>query len=201
MHRTKINTIFFDWGGVIANDPGDDFLMQLLRDIGASESQAEEIFTTTMQDFMRGKLSEANYWDIIRAQYNLKVHDTITDEFKKWKGLVVNQDILALVDKAKAAGLQVAILSNVIEPTYNAIAQAGYYGRFDKVIASCKVGFAKPDPEIYQIAIDMLDTTALESVFIDDKQSSLDPANKMGFTTILAQNPQQIIESLSQYIF
>jgi epoxide hydrolase-like predicted phosphatase len=201
MHRTKINTIFFDWGGVIANDPGDDFLMQLLLDIGASEAQATEIFTTTMQDFMRGKLSEQEYWDIVKNRYGLQVHDKISDEFTKWRGLTVNPDILAFVDKAKNNGIKVAILSNVIEPTYNAILNAGYYDRFDDVIASCKIGFAKPDIEIYQIALEKLNTTAEQAVFIDDKQSSLDPATKMGFITILAQNPQQIIESLSQYIF
>ncbi len=31
MANDKYTTIFLDWGGVIANDPGDDFLGQLLR--------------------------------------------------------------------------------------------------------------------------------------------------------------------------
>lgn len=196
----SVNTIFFDWGGVIADDPGGDFLDQLLRDVGATEEQIKEIYETYTRDFMRGEISEAEYWDKLRIKYGLTIHDSISDEFKNWSGLVKNDDVLAVVDQAKAKGLQVAVLSNVIEPTYNVLQQAGYYDRFDKIIASCKVGFAKPQPEIYHIALEQLHTTAEQSLFIDDKQSSLDPAIKMGFTTILARNPEQIINDLLQAI-
>lgn len=186
-------TIFFDWGGVIANDPGDEFLGQLIRDIGGTDAQVQEIFETYMRRFMRGQITEAAYWQELRTKYGLAIHDTISDEFKKWHGLIANDDILALAAEAKSQGLQVAILSNVIEPTYNAIEQAGFYQQFDAVIASCKVGYVKPEKEIYQIALSRLGATAHESIFIDDKQDYLEPAAAMGFTTILAKNPEQIM--------
>lgn len=197
---SRITTIFFDWGGVIADDPGDEFLSLLLRNIGASEEQVQEIYDTYMKRFMKGLISETEYWEALRLNYGFSIHDTISDEFKKWNGLVKNDDILALAIQAKAIGLQTAILSNVIEPTYNVLVKAGYYNYFDDVIASCKVGFAKPQPEIYQLALDRLHTTARQSVFIDDKQNNLDPAYKMGFKTILAQNPAQIIQDITQYL-
>lgn len=186
-------TVFFDWGGVIANDPGDEFLGLLLKQIGASDEQVQEIFKTYMSRFMRGQISEAEYWAALNTHYGFTIPDSISEEFKKWQGLVANQDILNLVDEVKASGMQTAIFSNVIEPTYNVLQQAGYYDRFDQIIASCKVGFAKPQIEIYQLALDQLGVAASESIFIDDKQSNLDPANKMGFATVLAQNPDQII--------
>jgi epoxide hydrolase-like predicted phosphatase len=195
---SDITTIFFDWGGVIADDPGDDFLKLLLKDGGASEAQTEEIYETYMRRFMRGEITEKEYWDELRAKYGLKIHDSISEEFKKWNGLVKNEEVWSLISEAKAHGLQVAILSNVIEPTYNALAQTGYYDDFDEVIASCKVGFAKPQREIYELALAQLKTTALQSVFIDDKQRNLDPAEAMGFRTILAQNPAQIISDIRQ---
>src|SRR5438552_573569 len=135
MTNQKYTTIFFDWGGVIANDPGDEFLVQLLRDVGATEVQVQEIFETYMKRFMRGKISEAVYWQELRTKYGLIIHDSISDEFKKWRGLVANDDVLALAKEAKDKGLNVAILSNVIEPTYNVIEQAGYYDLFDEVVA------------------------------------------------------------------
>ena len=195
-----INTIFFDWGGVIADDPGDDFLLSLLKELGASEEQAQEIYDTYIRRFMRGEMSEEEYWNELRRKYGLSIDDSISDEFKKWHGLDKNDRILALVDQARAKGLQTAILSNVIEPTYNVLLKAGYYNHFDEVIASCKVGFAKPQMQIYQIALDRLHTTAKRSVFIDDKQKNLDPAQDMGFHTILAQNPEQIIRDLAKYV-
>lgn len=196
MKNQKYTTIFFDWGGVIANDPGDEFLGRLLRDVGATETQVQEIFETYMKSFMRGEISEVEYWHELRSKYGLSIHDSISDEFKKWRGLIANDDILALAREAKGKGLNIAILSNVIEPTYNVIKQAGYYDLFDEVVASCKVGYVKPEKEIYKIALDRFGVTAQESIFIDDKQSLLDPANEMGLKTILAQNPEQIIRDV-----
>lgn len=196
MATQKYTTIFFDWGGVIANDPGDEFLGQLLRNIGATEAQEQEIFETYMKRFMRGEISEAEYWQELRSKYGFAIPDSISDEFKKWRGLIANEDVLALVDEAKSRGFNVAILSNVIEPTYNVIEQAGYYDTFDEIIASCKVGYTKPQPEIYKIALDRFGVTAEESIFIDDKQYCLDPAIELGFKTILAQTPEQIIRDV-----
>jgi putative hydrolase of the HAD superfamily len=192
----KYTTVFFDWGGVIANDPGDDFLGDLIKSVGASDVQIKKIFETYMKRFMRGQLSEAEYWQALRITYGLTVHDSISDEFKKWQGLIANENILALAKDLKADGVTIAILSNVIEPTYNVIEQAGYYKLFDDVIASCKVGYVKPEKEIYEIALKRFKVTARESIFIDDKQYCLDPAELMGFKTILAQSPEQIIRDV-----
>jgi putative hydrolase of the HAD superfamily len=197
---TKINTIFFDWGGVIASDPADDFLKQLLRDCGATEDQTKEIYDTYMRKFMRGELTESEYWEELRRNYGLTIHDTISEEFTAWKGLAANQEVFALVDAARAKGITTVVFTNVIEPTYNALEKAGHYARFDHVIASCKIGLAKPQPEIYRYALAQLQATAEQSLFIDDKQRNLAPAAEMGFHTILAQNPEQIIRETQEYL-
>lgn len=197
---TNIQAIFFDWGGVIADDPGDDFLGSLLRQIGATDSQVEEIFDTYMFRFMKGELSETEYWSNLQAHYGLAVHDTISEEFKKWKGLSTNDKVFSLVGKARSKGIRTAALSNIIEPTYNVLASAGYFKAFDTVIASCKVGSAKPEKEIYEIALRELNVTAEASLFIDDKPRNIEPAAAMGFRTILAKNPQQIIDDVMAYI-
>lgn len=197
---SQLDTIFFDWGGVIADDPGDEFLTLLLKQRGASDEQADEIYNGYMRQFMRGELSESDYWDILRDKYNLGIEDTISEEFKKWNGLIVNEQIIALVDQAKSQNLQVAVLTNIIEPTYNVLVEGGCYDQFDTVIASCKVGFAKPQSEIYTLALDKMNTTADRSLFIDDKQRNIEPAAQMGFETILARNPEQIIRDINTYL-
>lgn len=196
----KYKAIFFDWGGVIAHDPGPDFLRDILMSVGATQAQWDEIYMAELRGFMRGEISEQAFWELLRTKYNLTIHDTISDEFKKWKGLEASEDVLDLARQAKAAGYKIAVLSNVIEPTYNVIKAAGYYDMFDEVIASCKVGYVKPDEEIYQIALERLGVSAEESIFIDDKERCTAPAKNMGFTTILAQNPEQIVHDLRELI-
>jgi putative hydrolase of the HAD superfamily len=194
------DTVFFDWGGVVADDPGDEFLGDLLRHLGTTEPQIQEIFQNYMKRFMRGQISESEYWAELKATYGFSIPDTISQEFMKWTGLRANEDILGLVDAVKTRGLQTAIFSNVIEPTYNVLNAAGHYGRFDTIVASCKVGYAKPENEIYTLALDMLNTTGEKSIFIDDKESNLIPARALGFTTIHAQTPGQIIADLNKLL-
>lgn len=196
-----MKTIFFDWGGVVANDPGDDFLAKILQDIGATPAQIQEIFQVYMKRFMRGQISEAEYWGELRTNYGFSIDDSISDEFKKWQGLVANKDILDLIDEAKENGWQTALLSNAIEPTYNVLLASGFYDKFDIIIASCKENCAKPEFEIYEIALKKANATAGESVFIDDRQSNLDSAREMGFQVILAENPDQIIQDTRNYLY
>lgn len=195
-----MKTIFFDWGGVVADEPGDDFLTKLLQDVGANSEQIQQIFQLYMKQFMRGEISEIEYWNKLRTNYGFEIHESISEEFKKWSGLVANQDVLALVDEAKSKGWQTAILSNVIEPTYNVLEEAGFYDKFDVVIASCKEGVVKPEIGIYQLALHRLHATPEESVFIDDKQANLDPAHGLGFRVILAENPEQIIRDVKEIL-
>lgn len=200
MAQQAIDTIFFDWGGVIADDPGDDFLLSLLHRLGCSESQAKEVYDNHLRSFIRGEITEADFWQLLRDSYGLAVHETISEDFKQWRGLIQNNDILQLVHSAQAQGLGVALLTNVIEPTYNVLLAEGCYEPFDDVVASCKVGYAKPQPEIYQLAVQRMHTSAKRSLFIDDKQRNIDTAASLGFRTILAEKPTQIIRDVSQYI-
>jgi putative hydrolase of the HAD superfamily len=192
-----IDTVFFDWGGVIADDPGEDFLTRVLLDAGASNEQAQAIYVTYMRDFISGKISEAAFWQALRDHYGLTIHPSISDTFLEWRGLIANKQVLALADKAKTLGLKTALLSNMIEPTYNALLKTDHFGRFDATIISWQVGCAKPDEAIYHLALEHMHTAAERSLFIDDKQKNLDPAAKLGFTTILAYNPEQIVRDVS----
>ena len=88
----------------------------------------------------------------------------------------------------------------MIEPTYNVLEGAGFYDKFDVVIASCKEGFVKPEIEIYQLALERLGVIPEESVFVDDKQANLNPAIEMGFEVILAENPEQIIRDVKEVL-
>jgi len=103
-------TVFFDWGGVIADDPGDDFLENILIESGADEAQRREIFASYMKDFMAGKISEDEYWDVLRDKYQLSIDNSISARFLEWAGLKANPEVLSRVEKLKKDGYKVAVL-------------------------------------------------------------------------------------------
>ncbi|MEW1671621.1 HAD family phosphatase [Streptomyces noursei] len=94
--------------------------------------------------------------------------------------------IVAATKRAREAGIKVAMLSNSfgIEP-YNPYEDKGMWTDFfDAVILSELEGVRKPSPLIYQRALDALDLTGLECVFVDDRAENLPPAESLGIRTV-----------------
>jgi putative hydrolase of the HAD superfamily len=56
---------------------------------------------------------------------------------------------------------------------------------FDVVIDSSHAGVRKPDPKIFQLALDALDVTAAQSLFLDDFPGNVAAANALGIRGIL----------------
>ncbi|MFJ6743130.1 HAD-IA family hydrolase [Streptomyces sp. NPDC091279] len=94
--------------------------------------------------------------------------------------------IVAAAERARAAGIKVAMLSNSfgIEP-YNPYEDKGIWTDFfDAVILSEQEGVRKPSPLIYQRVLDALELTGPECVFVDDYARNLPPAEALGIRTV-----------------
>ena len=198
--KNKYSTVFFDWSGVVANDSGDDFIEYSLREIGATNTQIPEIIKNEFSQFMLGQISENEYWDKLKNNYGLNVDDSRIGYFNNWQGIKPNIRIIELVHKLKSNGFKIGLISNIISPVRDIIKQFGYYDVFDEAILSCEVGLLKPQKDIYELALHRMDAVAQESIFIDDKPLNLDTANTMGFVTLLAKNPEQIISEVNKLI-
>ncbi|MEU9781475.1 HAD-IA family hydrolase [Streptomyces phaeochromogenes] len=94
--------------------------------------------------------------------------------------------IVAAANRARAAGVKVAMLSNSfgLEP-YNPYEALGLWeDAFDAVILSEREGERKPSAFIYQRALDVLGLIGPECVFVDDHAENLPPAEALGIRTI-----------------
>jgi putative hydrolase of the HAD superfamily len=70
-------------------------------------------------------------------------------------------------------------------------------GTFDHVIASCDVKLLKPDPRMYQHALNQTGCRAEEAVFIDDREINIEGARSLGMHGIVFRDPQQTIRDLN----
>ena len=56
---------------------------------------------------------------------------------------------------------------------------------FDAVVISFEVQLAKPEPEIYRVALDRLGVPAFDALFVDDRAENIDAARELGLQTLL----------------
>lgn len=84
-------------------------------------------------------------------------------------------------------------LSNWSSETYpRARFKYPFFDWFDDVILSGAVKLNKPDPAIFRLLLKKIGYTAPECVLIDDSQSNIDTAKKMGFVAIHFSSPEQL---------
>jgi putative hydrolase of the HAD superfamily len=67
---------------------------------------------------------------------------------------------------------------------------------FDVVVESAIVGLRKPDPRIYELALERLEVAPSAAVFLDDLGINLKPARAMGMTTIKVTDPDRALDDL-----
>ena len=103
--------------------------------------------------------------------------------FEKTKEIIIK-----LKEKYKVYYLS----NNVKERAERLNEKFDYLKLFDGGVYSHEVKAIKPDPRIYEFALNKAGFKAEETVFIDDKESSLEPARKMGMETILFENSDKL---------
>ena len=72
----------------------------------------------------------------------------------------------------------------------------GFEDLVDEIVYSHEVGMSKPDPRIYALVCERLDTRPTEMIFLDDTQACVAGANEAGIHAIHYRNNAQAIEEI-----
>lgn len=59
------------------------------------------------------------------------------------------------------------------------------------ILESWRLGMRKPEPEIFELALEMMDVKPEQALFLDDLGINLKPARAMGMHTIKVTSPEQ----------
>ena len=78
-------------------------------------------------------------------------------------------DVIPVLEKLRARGIKIAVVSNCTENTRPLLASLGVDVLADALVLSCEVGAAKPAAEIFRCALDRLGVAAEAAIFVDDQ--------------------------------
>lgn len=199
-HRCMIKGFLLDYDGVITLPSRDGSTTELLaRAMGVDHIEAQMVFREFWPRYMRGKAEETELWETAEAKIGRKIPAEHRNIWLIWDQLQPLPEIRELIRKLRAAGYRVGLLTNITDIAEADVRSHGGYDGFDFEVQSCKVGFAKPEPEIYQLAMTHFpDAKPEEIVFVDDREKNLVPAQELGMQTLLAVSPQQIIADITK---
>lgn len=191
-----IKAVLFDYGGVVTPTAVYRLSEQLGHSLGITQEQAWAILEPVLNEYMRGTIDQVGVQAMIERAYGKSVEAKACEIWNGWENMHPLPEIVGLAKRLRDNGLIVGLLTNVVPYTMEAIRSHGGYDGFDPVIASCEVGFIKPDEAIYRLAIDRLHLQPEAILFVDDSAKNLVPANKLGMHTTLAEEPGQIVRDV-----
>jgi len=193
-----IKAIVFDYGGVVSSGGlGMGLSKNLSQKLNISEDEATKILLEPWHSLVRGQVDEDSFWRQVENQYGQEISTVSKDVWATWDQMIPRSRILKLIRELKSKGYIVGLLSNVVHPTSHIIKIHGGYDLFSPCLLSNELGYAKPDPSIYQKLVEELPGVMPEEVlFIDDQEKCMPPARELGIKTIVATNEREIIDTV-----
>jgi putative hydrolase of the HAD superfamily len=98
-------------------------------------------------------------------------------------------DALPTIAALRQRDARLALVSNCSHSTRGIVDRLGLEDLFDTVVLSFELGVRKPDPGIYEAALDGIGAEPGDAVFVDDQTAYCDGARALGIDTRLIVRP------------
>lgn len=175
-------TYLFDLYGVLLKTQSEQALRDLENVLGCGE-ELWPVYWEYRGDFDAGRVSEEEYWELVRAKLQLEPFDVakaIEVDYAGW--LEADEEMVERVKTLTPKGL----LSNIPAGLAKKVKEKHTWLQdFDAVAMSCDIGVEKPQARAYEIALEMLGAKPEETYFFDDNEANVEAAKKLGIQATL----------------
>ena len=97
----------------------------------------------------------------------------------------VPSDTVPFLEHLRERGVRTAFVSNCADNTRPLLEALRLRSMVDELVLSCEVRAAKPNPAIFQTALDRLGVIASETVFVDDQSDFCAAASALGMRAVM----------------
>jgi putative hydrolase of the HAD superfamily len=181
-----IKAVFFDFGGVLAEEGFREGLIAIAKRNGLDPDQffsiARELIHQT--GYVTGTCDEARYWDTLRKATGIKGSDsalrrTILARF------ALRDRMIRIVKKVGALGLITAVLSDQTNWLDEINHKNPFYRHFDFVFNSYVLKKSKRDISLFPGVCAIAGVKPREALLIDDDLENTKRAQAAGLRTVL----------------
>ncbi len=198
--------ILFDLYGLFHHAQTPQQFAEIAELIGTDADSLRPLYLGRFRhDYDAGLIDAEQYWRLIGAGLGIEIDWRVALEADNdsWEG--VHEDMVDFARELHAAGVPIALLSN--EPkelTALTRARREWLRLFDPIVFSGEVGLAKPDPAIFDLALERMravvgeDLQPDEILFTDDSLVNIEAARELGFVTHLFEGIDGLREMVAE---
>jgi putative hydrolase of the HAD superfamily len=201
-----IRAVLFDWGDTLMQWTWDEGLIEAshragLAAIGRDDLSITEHFRERFEPLfdVPGTLEEVEYPGFVRdilGDFGVEVSDEELDRFLEaehaaWApARALGATTTALLEALRARGLRLGLVSNAFDPGWllrRDLDEMGVLEHLDVAVFSSEIGKRKPHPDIFRRALDALEVSPAEALFVGDRlYEDVRGAGELGMTTVQA---------------
>ena len=199
MKKNKIDTIFFDIGGVLIDIHPEKTYKYIGKQIGLSAEDIELSFPVNSHGkYEKGEISNKEWYQAVSKSLPERSNLKEEDFWLAWRLLLGKQTDVVEVLRSLKEHYSIWLLSNTNPQHIKDEIKIRYdfLDEVDGAIYSFDVGRIKPDPEIFSIAVNAAKTKFGNCVFIDDLKSNVKSAKKSGILSFQYVSTTQLIVDL-----
>jgi putative hydrolase of the HAD superfamily len=197
-----IKNVVFDAGGVLLEWDPPRLIAEIYPDPNVQAKLREFMFEhPDWHEYDRGTYTEAT-----ASEHFAKLSGRSPDEVLKLlrrtaESLRPIAGTIELLEELAAGGVNLYLLSNMPEATYNILVRRhDFFRHFRQLVISGKILMLKPEPAIYKHLVETTGIVPAESVFIDDLLRNVIAAREAGLEAIQFTSPQACRADLRAYL-
>lgn len=197
----SIRAVFFDLGGVILRTEYQAPRQHLAERLGMEYDDLNRIVFNSETGYQAsiGAITSLQHWEAVMKRLKRPFPEmaAIRDEF--FAGDIVDREILDFL-RSLRGGYKTGLISNAWSDLRDYIVREKMDDAFDHIIISAEVGVAKPEAEIFQIALEQAGVRPGEAVFVDDFNENIEGCEKVGMKGIHFSDPQSVLQQLRKLL-
>jgi putative hydrolase of the HAD superfamily len=196
---SSIKAIFWDVGGVLATNAWDRGQREeALAHFKLDKEEFTDRHELSVSSFERGKINLSEY---LERTVFYRARPFTQDEFRNYI-FSLSQPKPEVLSFAKSLAdsaryLMGTINNESLDLNLYRIEKFGMRAIFKVFISSCFVGYRKPEPEIYKLALEITQQTPEGCCFIDDRALNLEVAKRLGMHVIEMDGLEQLKSDLT----
>jgi putative hydrolase of the HAD superfamily len=196
-----IKAVFFDLGGVIVRTEFQAPREHLAERLGMEyEDLVKLVFDSPSSlKASHGEISDKEHWAEVTKRLRRPAAETETIREEFFAGDVVDREILEFL-RSLRPDYFVGLISNAWPDLRDYIARQKFDDAFDQMVISGEVGVMKPEPRIYQIAMEQAGVDPDEAVFVDDFFENVEGCRAVGMHGIHFRDPETAMQKLKDLL-
>jgi putative hydrolase of the HAD superfamily len=190
-----IKALISDFGGVLMRTRSGSSRRALEQRLGLRPNTVDDrVFGCEIsQRGMRGEVGELAVWQYLETDLDLVRHGLTWQEFQTafFAEDFLDEELMTLIQSVRP-GLKTGLISNAWDGLREVLhTRVRIAAAFDVLVISAEEKIAKPDPRIYQIALERLGVQAADAIFLDDFIENIQAANALGLIGVHFQTSAQ----------